>query len=193
LLTTAGAQVPVIPFVDVNGSTGATAPEQIGATAAKIGVMFGLTVMVMVAVVAHCPASGVNVYVVVAVLFNTGAQVPVMPFVDVNGSTGATAPEQIGATAAKIGVMFGLTVMVMVAVVAHCPASGVNVYVVVAVLFNAGAQVPVMPLLDVAGNAANAAPEQIGATGVNVGVMFGLTVTVNVVVVAHWPAVGVKV
>ena len=50
---------------------------------------------------------------------------------------------------------------------------------------NAGDQVPVMPLLDVAGNGANTAPEQIGATAVNVGLIFGLTVIVNVVVVAH--------
>ena len=54
-----------------------------------------------------------------------------------------------------------------------------------AVLFNAGAQVPVIPLLDVVGRAVSVAPEQIGATAVNVGVMFGLTVMVNVVVVAH--------
>ena len=52
-------------------------------------------------------------------------------------------------------------------------------------LFNAGAQVPVMPLVDVVGKGANTAPEQIGATAVNVGVMFGFTVIVNVVVVAH--------
>ena len=50
-----------------------------------------------------------------------------------------------------------------------------------------------IPLLDVVGNAASGSPEQIGATAVKVGVMFGLTVTVNVVVVAHSPAVGVKV
>ena len=55
----------------------------------------------------------------------------------------------------------------------------------VAVLFSAGAQVPVIPLVDVVGNGANTAPEQMGATAVNVGVMFGLTVIVNVVVVAH--------
>ena len=52
-------------------------------------------------------------------------------------------------------------------------------------MFSAGAQVPVIPLLDVVGNAVSVAPEQIGATGVNVGVMFGLTVIVNVAVVAH--------
>ena len=53
------------------------------------------------------------------------------------------------------------------------------------VLFNAGAQVPLTPLLDVVSNGDNVAPEQIGATVVNVGVTFGLTVTVNVAVVAH--------
>ena len=58
-------------------------------------------------------------------------------------------------------------------------------YVVVVVLFKAGAQVPVIPLLDVVGRAVSVAPEQIGATAVNVGVIFGLTVMVNVVVVAH--------
>ena len=49
------------------------------------------------------------------------------------------------------------------------------------------------PLVEVVGSGASVAPEQIGATAVNVGVTFGLTVIVNVVVVAHCPAVGVKV
>jgi hypothetical protein len=61
------------------------------------------------------------------------------------------------------------------------------------VLLSAGAHVPVIPLLDVVGNAASAAPEQIAATGVNVGVILGLTVIVRVVVVAQSPAVGVNV
>ena len=55
----------------------------------------------------------------------------------------------------------------------------------VAVLSRAGDQDPVMPLVDVVGKADNVAPEQIGATAVNVGVTFGLTVIVKVVVVAH--------
>ena len=58
---------------------------------------------------------------------------------------------------------------------------------------SAGDQVPVILLLEVVGNADKVAPEQIGATAVNVGVIFGLTVIVNVVVVAHWPAVGANV
>jgi len=64
---------------------------------------------------------------------------------------------------------------------------------VVAVLFNAGAHVPVMPLLEVVGNGDKVAPEHTGATVVNVGVMLELTVIVSVAVVAHCPGSGVKV
>jgi len=54
-------------------------------------------------------------------------------------------------------------------------------------LFNTGAQVPVIgvTLVDDVGNADKVAPEQMGATALNVGVMFGFTVMVNVAVVAH--------
>ena len=64
---------------------------------------------------------------------------------------------------------------------------------VVAVLFKAGAQVPVIPLLEVVGNGVNEVPEQIVATGLKVGVTLGVTVIVIVVIVAHCPAVGVNV
>ena len=60
-------------------------------------------------------------------------------------------------------------------------------------MFNAGDQVPVMLLSDVVGNVANGSPEQIAATGLKVGVIFGLIVMLNVVVDAHCPAVGVNV
>ena len=108
-----------------------------------------------------------------------------MPLIDVVGSAASADPEQIAATGVKVGRTFGLTVIVNVVVVAHWPASGVNVYVVVAVLFNAGVQVPLMPFVDVVGKAASAAPEQIAATGAKVGRTFRLTVIVKVVVVAH--------
>jgi hypothetical protein len=123
--------------------------------------------------------------VVVAVLFKAGVHVPVMPLFDVVGRAASLAPEHIGTTAINVGVVFWFTVIVNVAVVAHSPAVGVNVYIVVAVLFNAGDQAPVMPLVDVVGKAASVVPEHMGATAVNVGVIFGLTVIVNVVVVAH--------
>ena len=118
-------------------------------------------------------------------MFSAGAQAPVIPLVEVVGSAVSVTPEQMGATAVNVGVIFELTVIVKVVVVAHCPATGVNVYVVVAVLSSAGAQLPVMPLLEVVGSAVSVAPEQMGATAVKVGVIFGLTVMVNVVVVAH--------
>ena len=55
----------------------------------------------------------------------------------------------------------------------------------VAVLLIAGAHVPVIPLLDVVGNADSGSPEQMGATAVKAGVIFGLTLIVSVVLVAH--------
>ena len=54
-------------------------------------------------------------------------------------------------------------------------------------MFSAGDHVPVtgVALVEDVGSGDNVAPEQIGATALNVGVMFGLTVIVNVAVVAH--------
>jgi len=174
-----------MPSMEVVGNAASVAPEHIGATGLNVGVTFWFTVIVNVVEIAHCPAVGVNVYVVVAVLFNAGDQVPVMPSLEVVGKAVSVAPEHIGATAVNVGVTFGLTVIVNVVPTAHKPAVGVNVYVVVAVLFNAGDQVPVMPSMEVVGKAVSVAPEHIGATGVNVGVVFRFTVIVNVVVLAH--------
>ena len=70
-----------------------------------------------------------------------------------------------------IGDGLGFTVIVIVVVVAHCPAAGVNVYVVVTVLFNAGAHDPVIPFSDVVGNGFRIPPEQIGPTWLNAGTM----------------------
>jgi hypothetical protein len=64
---------------------------------------------------------------------------------------------------------------------------------VVLVLFNAGDQLPVMPLLEVKGNAAILLFIQTGATWVNAGIAAGITVTFSVAVLAHCPAAGVKV
>ena len=64
----------------------------------------------------------------------------------------------------------------------------------VAVLSNAGDQVPVMALFEVVGKGVNRSPVQIGGTAVNVGTVGELfTVMINVAVVAHCPATGVKV
>ena len=59
----------------------------------------------------------------------------------------------------------------------------------------AGFQVPVMPLLEVAGKAGAPDPAQMvmDVPKSNVGVKFGLTVKLNVVLTAHCPAAGVNV
>ena len=62
-----------------------------------------------------------------AVLFTAGDHVPVMPLFDVVGKGDNIPPEQIGATCVKVGITCEFTVMDIVAVVAHCPAVGVNV------------------------------------------------------------------
>ena len=63
----------------------------------------------------------------VVVLFKAGDQVPVIPFVEVVGKVLKVAPLQIGLTAVNVGVTLGLTVILKVVVVAHCPAFGVKV------------------------------------------------------------------
>ena len=124
--------------------------------------------------------------------------VPLIPFDETVGNEGTAAPVQIDKDVPKlnVGVIFGLTVTVNVCVVAHTPAFGVNVYVPEAwSLTTAGFHVPPMPLSDEAGNAGTVPPAQIvsDVPKLNVGVTFGVTVTSNVVIVAHNPAVGVKV
>ena len=51
-----------------------------------------------------------------------------------------------------------------------------------------------MPLVDVNGNTGATEPSHIDATGLKVGVTFGVIVISKVVAaVAHWPAAGVNV
>ena len=61
------------------------------------------------------------------------------------------------------------------------------------VLMVAGLQEPVMALRDVDSNASGIAPTQYGPSVVKVGTILSVTVTSMLAIVAHWPAVGVKV
>lgn len=122
-------------------------------------------------------------YVVVAVLLSIGDQVPVILLLEVTGNVNAV-PEQIGATCVNVGVALELIVTVIVVVLAHCPAVGVNVYVVVAVLLTVGNQVPVILLLELVGNV-KAVPEHNDTICVKVGVTAGFTITVIVAVLPH--------
>ena len=131
---TDGLHVPVIPLDEVVGSDGATVPAQIVMDVPKlnVGVIFGLTVTTKFVGTAHCPASGVNLYVPEFRLSTTvGLHVPVTPFVDVNGREGTVPPLQILNAVPKenAGVTFCVTVTANVIELAHCPPVGVNVYV----------------------------------------------------------------
>ncbi len=123
----AGDHVPEIPFSEVVGKGAKDAPAQIGPIGLKFGVIPGLTTIVADSVNAHCPRLGVKMYVVVAALFNAGDHVPEIPFNEVVGKGASAAPEHIGATLAKVGVLLVPIVMVKDVVSAHCPRSGVNV------------------------------------------------------------------
>jgi hypothetical protein len=201
LLTTAGFQVPVMPFVELPGKVGTDAPAQIVSVVPKlnVGVRFGFTVTLNVTGNAQIPAVGVNVYTPEFWLSTEeGLQVPVIPLVDVVGNVGTVLPAQIVNVVPKlnVGVTFGLTVTLKVAVTAHWPAVGVNVYVPEFWLLTAdGLQVPVIPLSDGEYKVGTALPAQIVnvVPKLKVGVTFGLTVTVKTVATAHWPAVGVNV
>ena len=97
MLIIAGFQVPVIPFVDVVGNVPGVDPMQYGPSAVNEGTMFEFTVTDILVVVAHNPAVGVKVYMLVPaveVLITAGFQLPVIPFVDVVGNIPGTAPIQ---------------------------------------------------------------------------------------------------
>ena len=124
LFTVAGLHVPVILLSDVVGKDGTVPPSQIVSEVPNwnVGVMFWFTVTVKVAVVAHCPAEGVKVYVPDAVLLTTaGLHAPVMPLLEMDANVGTETPEQIVKVVPKLneGVAFCVTVTVKVAGKAH--------------------------------------------------------------------------
>ena len=192
----------MILFKDVAGNIGAVAFSQIvcAVPKLKVGVMFGFTVTEKVAIVAQNPSAGKNVYVSETVLLiSDGYHVPVMLFTDVNGNRGAVSPEQMvkDVPKSKVGTVLLFTVTVNVMGDAQCPGEGVNVYTPELVLLTSvGFHVPLMPFVELGfkfGMASSPAQMEMAVPKSNVGITFGLTVTVNVVVVAHNPAVGVKV
>lgn len=109
MLTVDGLHVPLIPLFDVVGNVGAVAPLQILAGMLNVGVVRGVTVILIVTGKPHCPAAGVNVYVPLAVLLTVaGLHVPVIPLFDVAGSTGAVVPAQNAGIAVNEGTKIGL-------------------------------------------------------------------------------------
>ena len=106
-------------MLDVLGNAGTDPPAQIVRVDPKlnVGVIFGLTVTVKVAGLAHWPALGVNVYTPEFWLSTTaGLHVPVIPLVDVLGNTGTVPLVQITRLVpnGNVGVVLGITVTVIV-------------------------------------------------------------------------------
>ena len=191
-MLSAGDQVPGIPLSDVSGKADIVLPAQTGPIVLNVGVTGVFTVIVRVVFTAHCPASGTKVYNVVARLFKAGDQLPVIPLSEVVGKAVKASPAQIGATALNVGIVLaGLTVTVKLVDETQLPELGVKRYVAVAALLNAGDQTPVIPFVEVAGKGEAATPAQT-VIGLNVGITSGVTVIVNEVPDAHWPAVGKK-
>jgi hypothetical protein len=107
-------------------------------------------VISIVVLLAHCPLSGVKVYVdvpTVAVEIFDGFHVPGIAgkLFELAGKIGAMLFLQSGPIGSNVGVINGLIVISNVAILAHSPLSGVNVYVAVpgvAVEIIVGFQVP---------------------------------------------------
>ena len=87
----AGLQVPVMLLVDVAGSGGAALFWHSGPICVKVGVIWLVITISIVAVVAHWFRSGVKVYVVVPAVdvLIVAFQVPVIPLLDGDGNGGA--------------------------------------------------------------------------------------------------------
>ena len=117
------------------------------------------------------------------------------PLSDVSrNGLGANVPWHLGGIGLKVGVILGFTGTVNCAVVPHSKFVGVNVYVVVVELFNAGDQVPTIPFNEVVGSAVVGNPKQNGTMGANVGNDEELfTIIVSVIEKPHCPGFGVNV
>jgi hypothetical protein len=87
-----GFQVPCMPFAEVSGKAGAMLFWQSGPICVNVGVIEAVTTISIVSFTAHCPATGVKMYLevpAVEVLIIPGFQVPCIPFAEVSGNAGA--------------------------------------------------------------------------------------------------------
>jgi hypothetical protein len=143
----------------------------------------GFTIICTVLGKAHCSVLGVKVYVPEVVLLTVaGLNVPTIPLLEIFDKIGGVAPKQMDVGSVKTGVTLFTTKIVNDNEFAHCPASGVKRYVVVAVLLTMdGFQVPVIPLVDVVDKRGAMPFLQIaGKVASNSGVIFVFTVTAAV-------------
>jgi hypothetical protein len=130
--TTAGLQLPAIPFNEEPGNDGTGSPTHTEPLLPKLklGIIFGFMLSVKVVPCTQPPELGVNTYVPECVGSTTeGLHEPEIPFKDVLGNTGTVPVSQIviDVPNANMGVTLGITVMVTVTGSAQLLAAGVNV------------------------------------------------------------------
>ena len=121
-------------------------------------------------------------------MFTAGDQVPEILLLDVVGKL-KVLPAHCGAIWVNIGAVAAIIFTCIFVEFAHSFALGVKAYKVVAVLFIAGDQVPVMPLFEVIGST-KLVPAHTLAIGVKTGNVRGFLLNVIVVVDAHSVATG---
>ena len=124
MFITAGDQVPLILLFDWDGNTPGVEPKQYGPNWSNVGVTLFEITTVIVVVVAHCPAPGVNVYTVEPtrdVFIAEGDQVPVIGGVlfELVGNGSGVALRQYGPSGEKTGMVGCVTTMVIVVGVPH--------------------------------------------------------------------------
>jgi hypothetical protein len=134
VLIEAGLHVPVIDGLlsELLGRDGAIEFWHNGPIWIKVGITDVVTSISIVVVAAHCPASGVKVYVVVPVEFVfivAGFQTPEIAGMlsELFGRAGAIELRHKGPIWVNVGVIDVVTTISIVIGVAHCPAEGVKV------------------------------------------------------------------
>ena len=203
-------QFPVMPLCVVFRAAGASVAQK-GPMDVSAGVVAAFTVTEVVLRLAHWPAFGVKVIVWLPAPAVAGLkelpetpgpdQFPVMPLCVAFRAAGASVAQK-DPMDVRAGVLKAFTVTEVVLRLAHWPAVGVKVSVWLPAPAVAGLnefpdtpgpdQSPVIPLC-VVFRAAGASVAQKDPMEVSAGVLAPFTVTEVVLILAHWPAVGVKV
>ena len=127
-------------------------------------------------------------------LIIAGFHVPVIPLVEEAGNVGGTVPTQKAAIWLNKGFVFAFTVITIDAVSLH-PPEGVKIYVdgpMIELLTVAGFHVPVIPLVEEAGNVGATVPTQKAPIWLNKGFVFAVTLMTIEAVSLH-PPEGVKI
>jgi hypothetical protein len=193
----------VKPDCEVGNGMDAAFSQMVAGIPVMVGVVTVLTIMLVVAIAAHCPAFGVNVSVILP-LKPVGLkllpatpvpdQLPVIPLCVVGNDIGAEVSHKLAGIPEMAGATGVLTVIVVVFGLAHWGAFGVNVKIIFPLnpeglkLFAdtpVPDQLPLIPLCVVGREIGAAFSHILAGIPLMAGVTGVLTVILVVVVLAH--------